>query len=588
MHSRGSRPFALFLTLAVASMPLHAVAQPAAAQAEIAAGDSAARMKDFNAALSHYQTSKQAAPSARAQLGIADALFNLGRTGEAYEAYNEAQNTYGAKLGGIEKALVSKRLKELAGKTGWLSVRVNEGGASVDLDGKPLGTTPLPVLVRVASGSHALRVAKPGFTPFEAKVDVGADATATVDAKLVAQATMGHVVVHASGNEPLRVLVDGVDVGATPWEGDLPAGPHTIGGRSSSAVAEAQRVDLTAGSRTSIDLVSSATAAHLQVRTSDGKGAIFIDGVARGEGAFSGDVAPGAHTITVTREGFERYEKPITLGERETRAETVTLNPVAAAGAAAAEGERAVSGLYGGFGVMGSFGVAGTGTELETSCSNLGANSCKTPGPAGGDLYGYLGWTWDPVGFELFLAGGADTMKQTATFTGQTANGNTLLPSSNPPRTEEFTFVRAGGMAAVRARAIFQTRLIRGTVAGGLGLSYREIAMQRVATLSDGSGNNIKTVPNAVGYLSPALSIEAGVQLRFSSTLGLVLGAQFIAENASIAGSNQTTAQAPCSASVTSNCTPPLGGSAIQTPAYHVASGPQVMIGPFLGLAFGP
>jgi hypothetical protein len=179
-------------------------------------------------------------------------------------------------------------------------------------------------------------------------------------------------------------------------------------------------------------------------------------------------------------------------------------------------------------------------------------------------------------------------MKQTGTFTGQTANGNTLLPSSNPPRTEDFTLVRAGGLAAVRARAVFQTRLIRGTVAGGVGFSYREIAMQRTVTLSDGSGNSIKTVPSAVGYLSPALSIEAGVQLRFSQTLGLVAGLQFIAENASIAGSNQTTAQQPCSATVTSNCTAPLGGSPIQTPAYHVASGPQVMLGPFIGLAFGP
>jgi hypothetical protein len=586
--SRGSRSFALFLTLTMASMPLHAVAQPAPAQSEIDAGDKALRTKDFDAALAHYQASKQASPTSRAQLGIADALYQLGRLGESYEAYNEAQNAYGSKLGAVEKALVAKRMKELAGKTGWLSVRVSESGASVDLDGKPMGTSPVPVLVRVAAGPHEVHIAKPGFTSFDGKVDVGADATAVVDAKLVAAATMGHVVVHASGNEPLRVIVDGVDVGATPWEGDLPAGPHSIAGRSSSAVAEAQQVDLTAGSRTSVDLVSSATAAHLQVRTSDGKGAIFIDGVARGEGAFAGEVAPGAHTVVVTREGYERYEKPITVTERQTWAETVTLNPVAAAGAVAVEGERALAGIYGGFGFMGSFGVAGTGTELETSCSNLGANSCNTPAPAGGGAYGYIGYTWDPVGFELFLAGSADTMKQTATFTGQTANGNALLPSSMPARTEDFTFVRVGGTAAVRARAVFQNRRIRGTIAGGVGLSFREIAMQRIATLSDGSGANIKTVPNGVGYVSPAISIEGGVQLRLTQTLGVVVGAQFIAENASIAGQNQTSAQAPCSSAGQSNCTPPLGGSAIQTPAYHLASGPQVMIGPFVGLAFGP
>ena len=39
-----------------------------------------------------------------------------------------------------------------------------------------------------------------------------------------AQPTRGHISVRAPGSEPLRVIVDGLDMGATPWEGDLPAG----------------------------------------------------------------------------------------------------------------------------------------------------------------------------------------------------------------------------------------------------------------------------------------------------------------------------------------------------------------------------
>jgi hypothetical protein len=583
---RGSRSFALFLALCVASAPLRALAQPAVAQTEIAEGDKATRARDFNAALAHYQASKQAGPTSRAQLGVADALYNLGRAGEAYEAYNEAQNSFGSKLGPIEKALLAKRMKELASKTGWLSLRVSENGAQVEIDGKLLGVSPLPVLVRVGAGPHDVRVTKDGFSPFTTHVDVGADGTAQLDAKLQPTAVMGHVVVRSSGPEPLRVIVDGVDVGATPWEGELPAGPHSIAGRSSSAVAEAQTVELTPGSRTSIDLVSSATAAHLQVRTSDGKGAVFVDGTARGEGAFAGDVAPGPHTIVVTRDGYQRYEKSVTLAERQTFAETVTLQPVAAAGAAATEGERAFEGVYGGLGFFGGFGVAGTGTELETSCSALGASSCGTPAPAGGGMFGYVGWMLDPVGFEFFLAGIADSMQQTANFSGQPAGSSSLVPASSPARTEQFTFVRAGGMGAIRARASFQTRLFRGTVAGGVGLSYRELLMQRVAT--DTAGNSTKFVPGGVGYLSPALSVEAAGQLRLSPTFGLVVGLLVWADNASIVGSNATSAQQSCGAGVTTGCTAPLGTSPIPTPSYHLASGPQITIGPFLGLAFGP
>jgi hypothetical protein len=583
---RGSRSIALLLSFAVLSPPGAAWAQTDAAQAEIVAGDQAAHNKDYGAALAHYQTAKQASPGPRAQLGIADSFFQLGRLGEAYEAYNLALNEFGPKLKPAEKALAAKRLKDLAGKTGWLSLRISESGAEVDLDDKPIGLSPLPVLVRVLAGAHQVQVRKAGFTPVSNQVVVGADGTAVLDAKLVATATQAHVIIRASGNEPLRVLVDGVDVGATPWEGDLPPGTHTVAGRTSSAVADTQTVELTPGSRTSIDLVSSATAAHLQVRTSDGKGAVFIDGVARGEGAFAGDVAPGPHTVVVTRDGFERYEKTLTLGERQTWAETVTLKSVAAAGSVVLEGERAYEGIYGGVGLFGAFGIGGMGTELEANCTTLGAASCRTPSPIGGGAFGYVGWTWNPVGFELFLTGFGDTVQQTATFTG--AGSGSLVPAASPARTETFTFARAAGAGAVRARAAFQTLRLRGTVAGGVGLSFREMFMQRVA--ADTTGDSIKTVPNAVSYVSPALSAEAALEIRFSRTFALVVGGQFLADSASIGGTNATSAVPPCSAKLTSGCTPPLGGPAntIPTPAYRVSSGPQVMLAPFVGIAFGP
>ena len=151
----------------------------------------------------------------------------------------------------------------------------------------------------------------------------------------------------------------------------------------------------------------------MQVRTSDGKGTIFVDGVAKGEGAYAADVTPGPHTVVVTREGFQRYEKAISLAERQTWAETVTLDPVAATGAVATEGERGLEGIYGGFGLFGASGVGGMGTELATDCANLGASSCSTPSPLGGGAFGYVGYSWNPVGFELMLGGEGDTVKQT-------------------------------------------------------------------------------------------------------------------------------------------------------------------------------
>lgn len=563
--------------------PALAQPQPSAAVTatnEIAAGDKATRGKDFAGALTHYQAANQALPSARAEMGVADALYNLGKLGESYETYADVQQNYGPKLGPIEKGLVTKRLKEMAPKTGWLSIRVSEPGAEVDVDGASIGTSPVPALKRVAVGTHAVHVTKAGFQPFDASANVPADDKAVVDANLAPAAQSGHVVVHASGTEPLRVIVDGVDVGATPWEGDLPAGTHTIAGRSSSSTAEAQSVQVTAGSKSTIDLVSAATAAHLQIRTSDGKGIIYVDGIVKGEGAFEGDVAPGPHTIVVSREGYQRFEKTVTLAERQTDAETVTLQPLQAAGSASQEGERAYEGIYGGFGLTGMFGVGGMGTSLETNCSTLGAASCDTPNPIGGGAFGYVGWTWDPVGFELAIAALVDEASQKATFNASTTNA-TGVPGATPARTESFSFLRAGGMAALRARVAFQGRLWRVTGAGGVGFSYREMVMERDASSSTPVAPS-KYGPFTEGYYSPALSAEVAFQLRVSPTLALSIGAEFWADSASIGGNNQVPATQQ-SAPITGS-----GKTPIPTPSYTLANGAQVMLGPFLGMQFGP
>lgn len=58
---------------------------------------------------------------------------------------------------------------------GAIQIQTDLVGASVTLDGKSLGKTPLPnqgVVVKQALGNHALRVEAPGYSPFEDQVDV--------------------------------------------------------------------------------------------------------------------------------------------------------------------------------------------------------------------------------------------------------------------------------------------------------------------------------------------------------------------------------------------------------------------------------
>ena len=333
-----------------------------------------------------------------------------------------------------------------------------------------------------------------------------ADGKTIVEANLVQAVTQGHVVVNAVGTASLRVLVDGVDVGATPWEGDLPPGTHSISGRSSTATAKGETLDIAAGSRHAIDLVSADTAAHLQIRATDGKGDVFVDGVRKGDGSFTGDLPPGPHTVVVSRDGFVRFEKTMTLTERQTWAETVTLKAIAGPETPTGVGVRGYEGIYGGMGLFGAAGIGGMGTELETNCSTLGAASCSTPNPLGAGLFGYVGWTYDPVGFELFAAGMYDEASQKATFNA-TQSSSSVLPAATPARVETFTFQRAGGLARPAGRgSAFQTlERSRGTIAGGPGISYRDISMKRDAVASDASGRT-DTYTGSAAYLSPGPS----------------------------------------------------------------------------------
>jgi len=186
------------------------------------------------------------------------------------------------------------------------------------------------------------------------------------------------------------------------------------------------------------------------------------------------------------------------------------------------------------------------------------------------------------------LGGMFDTAKQTATFsaTETTAGGSsTLLPAATPARTEAFSFLRLGGIGAVRARVAFQSHLLRGTLAAGPGIAYRQMVMERDATATDGSGRIDKYLPGSVGYLSPGLSAEAALHIRLSPTVAVAVGAFLWADNASIAGSNQAP---PSSGHVLANPGNANTAAPIPTPKYDIATGPQIYIGPFLGMQFGP
>ena len=113
-----------------------------------------------------------------------------------------------------------------------------------------------------------------------------------------------------------------------------------------------------------------------------------------------------------------------------------------------------------------------------------------------------------------------------------------------------------------------------------------EASRKRDTLTTDGTNRQdvfSPTESQGISYLSPAITAEAAIHLRVTQTVAFSLGMLMWAEHAS---ASSTTTQPPASVRevAATNQVP----SPIATPAYHLATGPQVFLGPFLGMEFGP
>jgi hypothetical protein len=107
-----------------------------------------------------------------------------------------------------------------------LNVTVNQPGASISVNGKPVGKSPLTEPVMVDMGQHEIKVELAGFKPFSRMVQVAGGGTTAVDFTLEADKHEGILRIIVGHDAMIRV--DGKMVGMGQWQGTLPSGVHTV------------------------------------------------------------------------------------------------------------------------------------------------------------------------------------------------------------------------------------------------------------------------------------------------------------------------------------------------------------------------
>jgi hypothetical protein len=131
----------------------------------------------------------------------------------------------------------------------------------------------------------------------------------------------------------LEVIVDGVSVGKTPWDGRLGTGRHVVFLRGDDNLGTAP-VEATLQSRqvATLTLAAELLEGQLLVETTPADSVIAINAVEVGRGLWQGRMKTGPHRIEVAAPGFRAASREVNLlsGQRETLKIALERDPDAA------------------------------------------------------------------------------------------------------------------------------------------------------------------------------------------------------------------------------------------------------------------
>lgn len=221
MKGAGVFRFLLGLLLLLA-VPAIAFAQDA--KALKAEGDAAMDRLDFQQALDKYNQAYDKSHDPAILYNRARALQSLNRMPEALDELERFDREAPADL--KSKVPLTQLLGEYRGRVGVLEIKTDVPNARVTVDGKLVGTTPLPGnKVRINAGHVTVEISAEGYESFRETRDVAAGSPAVIEPKLRGKTTV--LVVQADPNATSSEL-DGKPGRPTPFEIGVDPGRHVV------------------------------------------------------------------------------------------------------------------------------------------------------------------------------------------------------------------------------------------------------------------------------------------------------------------------------------------------------------------------
>ncbi len=279
------------------------------------------REEAWSPALAEFLRSRELYPTRVATMNAGIALRKLQRYDEALDMFETLLRDFDVK--DEDRAAAQIQIAELRTRVGTIDITGAEPGASIVVSSVDRGEYPPVKPIRVPAGNHVVRVVKNGFEPFEGKVDVAGGDIASVKVDMAPLTESGELRVVERSGKKLDVVVDGVIMGQTPWQGRVGVGDHVVLLRGPGKVgAQPAKAVVTSGEVTTLALVAEELASQLRVDPTPPGATVFIDGVDVGNGVWLGRLKQGPHKVLVKEEGFLDGERTVNLapGQRETLA----------------------------------------------------------------------------------------------------------------------------------------------------------------------------------------------------------------------------------------------------------------------------
>jgi len=326
-------------TLAIAGWLLTVTAPPAWAEQDARAvanqhfrrGVGLFQAGEHEAALVEFDAAYRARQHYAILLNMAYCYSEMGRLVDAIDHFERYLTDGDDEIPRARRATVEQEMQRLRSQLVPLTIAVNVPGASLRVDSRNVGTSPLaePVLVR-AGAVHTIEARLEGYRTASREVAAAQGAPQRVELQLERLERSGRLTV-TSNVVGAQVFLDSRLLGPAPWSGDVDAGSHVLELRAERYQSTQREIVVETGGELSVqvDLPTVGESARLQIDADVEGAAVYLDGRHLGQTPLDLPSLPsGLHRLRVELQGYATFDGELSLeGGRTTTARVDLADP---------------------------------------------------------------------------------------------------------------------------------------------------------------------------------------------------------------------------------------------------------------------